>query len=82
MNMNKSGAGKRDCVGHNNIGEIGFSWNATKGIVDHVYHTLRWQEPNPDSAAQPKLLVYSVTYDVSTDIDDASYPPIKAPGEA
>ena len=82
MNMNKSGAGKRDCVGHNNIGEIGFSWNTTKGIVDHVYHTLRWQEPNPDSAAQPKLLVYSVTYDVSTDIDDPSHLPIKAPGEA
>src|SRR5664280_237014 len=80
LNLINKGGKNPDCVGHNNLGEIRLNWDTTKGIVDHVYHTLRWQQP--DSATPANLLVFAATYDVATDIGDVSfYKPILADQE-
>lgn len=79
----KSDAKKPHCIGRNNLGEIGFSWNAAGGFVDQVIHSLHWQEPDESSTATPKPLLSRLsTYVISTDINDKNYLPIPAPGES
>jgi hypothetical protein len=73
------GATPPDCIGFNNIGEITFHLtkdpnNPNNVLSRHVLHTLRWRDPKSPQALW-------ALYDVSLDVNDSNYTPIKAADE-
>jgi hypothetical protein len=61
-----------EIVGINNLGEINFQWDLNGGHDRRLLHTLRGRDASGT--------VVWARYDISLNIDDPKYPPIKARG--
>lgn len=70
--LHDSSGAPPEIIGINNLGEINFQWDSNSGHDRRVLHTLRGQDANG--------AVVWARYDISLNIDDPKYPPIKARG--
>jgi hypothetical protein len=80
-----TGSPNQQIIGHNNIAELSFIWQAN---LKRVYHTLYWIMKNPDKnsnysydSSSDVYVNYWSRYDVSLNLDDPDYPKITAAHE-
>lgn len=76
--LDNSGGAPRQIIGHNNIAELTFIWNAG---VKRVYHTLHWRDAvtNDDGTLSKTATGYWTRYDVSLNLDDPDFGPYPSP---
>jgi hypothetical protein len=77
-NLYNSGGTLYQIIGHNNIAELTFAWQSNS---KRAYHTLHWWkkekgDENKDDPTDAYSHCWS-RYDVSLNLDDPDYPPIK-----